>query len=141
MEKEEEKMEKEEEIMEREEEKLVGGGRAGRGRKQWDDGFESLVATKNTPPLKITSSSFPLFLAIQHRSFGKYTSQPESNMDLSDQIDRLMSNTRCTAVTLPASLSQFICLISRCCISAPSNGLVSLDLRGLSPWPCLSGHT
>ena len=26
-----------------------------------DDGFESLVATKNTPPLKVTASSFQLF--------------------------------------------------------------------------------
>ena len=58
-----------------------------------DVGFEGLVATKNTPPLRITSSSFLLFLAIQHRSFVKYTSQPESIMDLSDQIGRLMSNT------------------------------------------------
>ena len=33
----------------------------------FEDGFESLIATKNTPPLNITSSSFPLFLAIQHR--------------------------------------------------------------------------
>ena len=70
------------------------------------DGFEGLAATKNTPLLRITSSSFPLFLAIQHRSFAKYTSNPETNMDLSDQIDRLMSNTRCTAVTLPVSLSH-----------------------------------
>ena len=43
-----------------------------------DDGFEGFVGTKNTPPLGIMSSSFSLFLAIQHRSFVKYTSQPES---------------------------------------------------------------
>ena len=59
-----------------------------------DDSFEGLVATENAPPLGITSSSFPLFLAIQHRSFVKHTSQPESFMDPSDQIDRLKSNTR-----------------------------------------------
>ena len=58
-----------------------------------DDSFEGLVATENASPLGITSSSFPLFLAIQHRSFVKYTSQPESFMDPSDQI-RLKSNTR-----------------------------------------------
>ena len=67
-----------------------------------DDSFEGLAATKNTPLLRITSRSFPLFLAVQHRSFAKYTSQPESIMDPSDQIDRLMSNTQKTAVTLPA---------------------------------------
>ena len=50
-------------------------------------------------------------------------------MDPSNQIGRLMSNIRYIAVTLPASLSQLICLIPRCCISAPGNGLVSLDLR------------
>ena len=33
-----------------------------------DDSFEGLAATKNTPLLTITSSSFPLFLAIQHRT-------------------------------------------------------------------------
>ena len=55
-------------------------------------------------------------------------------MDRSDQIDRLMSNTLWTAVTLPASLSQLICLIPRCCISAPGHGLLSLDERKPSPW-------
>ena len=54
-------------------------------------------------------------------------------MDPSNQIGRLMPNIRYIAVTLPASLSQFICLILRCCISAPGNGLVSLDLRKPSP--------
>ena len=54
-------------------------------------------------------------------------------MDPSDQVDRLMSNTLWTAVTLPASLSQLICLIPRCCTSAPGNGLVSLDVRKPSP--------
>ena len=44
-----------------------------------DDSFKGLAATKNTPLLRITSSSFQLFLAIQHRSFVKYTSQPQSN--------------------------------------------------------------
>ena len=58
-----------------------------------DDSFEGLAATKNAPPLRITSNSSPLFLAIQHRSLVKYTSQPESIMDPSDRIDRLMSNT------------------------------------------------
>ena len=39
-----------------------------------EDSFEGLVPTNNTLLLRITSTSFPLFLAIQHRSFAKYTS-------------------------------------------------------------------
>ena len=106
-----------------------------------DDGFESLVATKNTPPLKNHVKFFPVVLAIQRRSIVKYTSKPESNMDLNDQIDRLMSNTLQIIMTLPASLSQFVSLISRCCISALGIGFVLLDLRKPSPGPLLSGHT
>ena len=67
-----------------------------------DNSFEGLIAMKNTPPLRITSSSFPLFLAIQHRSFTKYTSQPESIMGRRDQIDRLMSNERYSSVSFRA---------------------------------------
>ena len=59
-----------------------------------DNSFEGLAATENTPPLRIMLGSLPLFWAIQHRSFVKYTSQPESIMDPSNQIGRLMSNTR-----------------------------------------------
>ena len=87
----------------------------------FEDGFESLVA------LKITSSSFSFFWQSNIGS--------SRSTHLSDQIDRLMSYTRSTS-----SVSQLTCLISRCCISAPGNGLVSLDLRKPSPWPSLGGH-
>ena len=59
----------------------------------FDDNFEGLAATKNTPPLRIMSSSFPSSLDIQQRSFVKCTSHPESIMDPNDQIGRLTSNT------------------------------------------------
>ena len=42
-----------------------------------DDNFEGLVATKNLPPLRIISSSFPSSVDIQQRSFVKCTSHPE----------------------------------------------------------------
>ena len=99
----------------------------------FDDNFEGLAATKNTPPLRTMSSSH-----IQQRFFVKCTSQPESIMDpqrpdRSSHVQHSVIRRDLSNLCVIAHLSHSVLFHSA--PDAVNNGLVSLDLRSPFSWP------
>ena len=104
-----------------------------------DDNFEGLAATRDTPPMRIMSSSFPSSLDIQQRFFAKCTShhhgsqRPDWPSRVQHSVNRRDLSNLCVVAHLPC------CFISA--LDAVNNRLVLLDMRSPFSWPWSGGHT